>query len=184
MAHGSGWYLCMNNYRQHLREPVNSHCITIWTMVHASISKPIFHLLTDSIVRSEFQGHPDPPRRKATPKFHRTIQASNPHLRFQAEREAQKIVQKGIPSLVNLWAHSNPFLKLENVCAYHNLLTHIYRSYGPKPIYTDRTKRVKDARSEAQKEIEEYRKIKDEEFKKYEKEVYANTPRRDTQELI
>lgn len=36
---------------------------------------------------------------------------------------------------------------------------------------TDRTKRVKDARSEAQKEIEDYRKQKDEEFKKFEKEV-------------
>jgi len=35
----------------------------------------------------------------------------------------------------------------------------------------DRTKRVKDARNEAQKEIEEYRKQKDEEFKKFEKEV-------------
>jgi hypothetical protein len=30
---------------------------------------------------------------------------------------------------------------------------------------------VKDARSEAQKEIEEYRKEKEEEFKKFEKEV-------------
>lgn len=37
---------------------------------------------------------------------------------------------------------------------------------------TDRTKRVKDARNEAQKEIEEYRKQKDEEFKKFEKEVH------------
>ncbi|MCJ1257132.1 hypothetical protein MMC24_004957 [Lignoscripta atroalba] len=33
-----------------------------------------------------------------------------------------------------------------------------------------RTKRVKDARTEAQKEIEEYRKQKDEEFKKFEAE--------------
>jgi len=36
---------------------------------------------------------------------------------------------------------------------------------------TDRTKRVKDARSEAQKEIEDYRKQKDDEFKAFEKEV-------------
>lgn len=36
---------------------------------------------------------------------------------------------------------------------------------------TDRTKRVKDAKSEAQKEIDEYRKKKEEEFKKYESEV-------------
>jgi len=33
---------------------------------------------------------------------------------------------------------------------------------------------VKDAKSEAQKEIEEYRKKKDEEFKAYEKEVLWN----------
>ena len=35
----------------------------------------------------------------------------------------------------------------------------------------DRTKRVKDARNEAQKEIEDYRKQKDAEFQKFEKEV-------------
>ena len=35
----------------------------------------------------------------------------------------------------------------------------------------DRTKRVKDARSEAQKEIEDYRKQKEDEFKKFESEV-------------
>ncbi|KAK5170939.1 uncharacterized protein LTR77_004083 [Saxophila tyrrhenica] len=38
-----------------------------------------------------------------------------------------------------------------------------------KIVQKDRTKRVKDARSEAQKEIEEYRQKKDEEFKEYEK---------------
>ena len=36
---------------------------------------------------------------------------------------------------------------------------------------TDRTKRVKDARSEAQKEIEEYREQKENEFKDFEKQV-------------
>lgn len=36
---------------------------------------------------------------------------------------------------------------------------------------TDRTKRVKDARSEAQKEIEDYRNQKEEEFKTYEQQV-------------
>jgi len=35
----------------------------------------------------------------------------------------------------------------------------------------DRTKRVKDAKSEAQKEIEDYRKQKEQEFQSYEKEV-------------
>ncbi|TKA41610.1 hypothetical protein B0A54_06498 [Friedmanniomyces endolithicus] len=34
----------------------------------------------------------------------------------------------------------------------------------------DRTKRVKDARSEAQKEIEDYRKQKEDEFQSFEKE--------------
>ena len=41
-------------------------------------------------------------------------------------------------------------------------------------IGLDRTKRVKDARSEAQKEIEEYRKQKEEGFKKFESEVCMN----------
>jgi len=35
----------------------------------------------------------------------------------------------------------------------------------------DRTKRVKDAKSEAQKEIEDYRKQKEQEFQSYEKDV-------------
>jgi len=37
----------------------------------------------------------------------------------------------------------------------------------------DRTKRVKDAKTEAQKEIDEYRQKKEEEFKKYESEVLS-----------
>ncbi|KAI9855583.1 MAG: hypothetical protein M1813_009722 [Trichoglossum hirsutum] len=37
-------------------------------------------------------------------------------------------------------------------------------------VQKDRTKKVKDARAEAQKEVEEYRKAKDDEFKKFEKE--------------
>ena len=43
------------------------------------------------------------------------------------------------------------------------------------PIPLDRTKRVKDARSEAQKEIEDYRKQKENEFKSFEKEA-GSTP--------
>lgn len=38
-------------------------------------------------------------------------------------------------------------------------------------MYPDRTKKVKEARDEAKKEIEAYRKEKDEEFKKFESEV-------------
>lgn len=36
---------------------------------------------------------------------------------------------------------------------------------------SDRTKRVKEARDEAKKEIEQYKKEKDDEFKKFESEV-------------
>ncbi|KAL1296588.1 hypothetical protein AAFC00_000084 [Neodothiora populina] len=56
---------------------------------------------------------------------------------LDAEREAQKIVQKASSFILTV---------------------------------ADRTKRVKDARSEAQKEIEEYRQKKEEEFKSFEKE--------------
>lgn len=38
----------------------------------------------------------------------------------------------------------------------------------------DRSKRVKDAKTEAQKEIEDYRKQKDDEFKEFEKKVRAH----------
>ena len=44
--------------------------------------------------------------------------------------------------------------------------------------YVDRTKRVKDARSEAQKEIEDYRGQKENEFKDFEKQV-RNASHRD-----
>lgn len=42
---------------------------------------------------------------------------------------------------------------------------------SPPLTSEDRTKRVKDARSEAQKEIEEYKKEKETEYQKFEKEV-------------
>ena len=41
----------------------------------------------------------------------------------------------------------------------------------PHPSTPDRSKRVKDAKNEAQKEIEEYRSQKDAEFKEFEKKV-------------
>lgn len=41
----------------------------------------------------------------------------------------------------------------------------------PINVLVDRTKRIREAKSEAQKEIEEYRKQKEEEFKKFEAEV-------------
>lgn len=40
---------------------------------------------------------------------------------------------------------------------------------------TDRTKRVREARDEAKKEIDDYRKTKEEEFKKFESEVNETT---------
>jgi len=43
--------------------------------------------------------------------------------------------------------------------------------YTQRLLPKDRTKRVKEARTDAQKEIEEYRKEKEEEFKAFEKEV-------------
>ena len=48
----------------------------------------------------------------------------------------------------------------------HRSATHLI----PTP---DRSKRVKDAKNEAQKEIEEYRKQKDDEFKEFEKKVHT-----------
>ena len=50
-------------------------------------------------------------------------------------------------------------------------------SVGFKLTGTDRTKRVKEARDEAKKEVDEYRKSKDEEFKKFESEVRLILPK-------
>ncbi|OAG36848.1 V-type ATPase, G subunit [Fonsecaea monophora] len=72
---------------------------------------------------------------------------------LDAEKEAQKIVQK------------------ENVSFDSSPLSSVYRISLTRPFSSpDRTKRVKDAKTEAQKEIEEYRKKKEEEFKKFEAE--------------
>ncbi|KAL8987875.1 MAG: hypothetical protein Q9177_002970 [Variospora cf. flavescens] len=46
-----------------------------------------------------------------------------------------------------------------------------------KIVQKDRSKRVKDARQEAQREIEDYRKQKEEEFKKFEKEHSSGNQR-------
>lgn len=45
------------------------------------------------------------------------------------------------------------------------------RRRADKLTQPDRTKRVKEARTEAQREIDEYRKQKEDEFKKFEAEV-------------
>jgi len=48
---------------------------------------------------------------------------------------------------------------------------HLQTSHLTPP---DRTKRVKDARNEAQKEIDDYKKEKDNEYQKFESEVRMN----------
>lgn len=58
-------------------------------------------------------------------------------------------------------------IQQENVCAPHRLRSRTICS----KITPDRTKRIKDAKSEAHKEIEEYRHQKEDEFKKFEAEV-------------
>ncbi|TVY29741.1 V-type proton ATPase subunit G [Lachnellula hyalina] len=74
---------------------------------------------------------------------------------LDAEREAQKIVQRG-------WC-SGARVSIEQVAnVYHVQLENL--------MIADRTKRVKEARDEAKKEIDEYKKQKDVEFKKFESE--------------
>ncbi|KAJ5981706.1 Vacuolar (H+)-ATPase G subunit [Penicillium canescens] len=70
---------------------------------------------------------------------------------LDAEREAQKIVQQAREcTLLNFpVTHSTKLTTLQN---------------------TDRTKRIRDAKAEAQKEIEEYKSQKEEEYKKFETE--------------
>lgn len=89
----------------------------------------------------------------------------------QAERDAQKIVQKGmlLYRYIRMWELTNS--QLENVC-----LTAADTDDVCLDTYTDadRTKRVKEARDEAKKEIDSYKKSKDEEFKKFESEVYTS----------
>lgn len=48
----------------------------------------------------------------------------------------------------------------------------------------DRTKRVKDARAEAQREIDEYRNQKEDEFKKFEAEVCSKNHSRQLKEIL
>lgn len=74
---------------------------------------------------------------------------------LQAERDAQKIVQKCITLSVFCFQTSPS-------CMHNTNPTTTARTY--------RTQRVRDARSEAQKEIEEYKAQKEAEFKKFEAE--------------
>lgn len=56
-------------------------------------------------------------------------------------------------------------------CPKHENVRPPQHTVDPVTDQTDRTKRVKDAKAEAQKEIEEYRKKKEEEYQKFESEV-------------
>ncbi|KAF7846385.1 hypothetical protein BT93_L4476 [Corymbia citriodora subsp. variegata] len=86
---------------------------------------------------------------------------------LDAEREAQKIVQKGT---VHLILRQGPWTVTDRSQRENVITLDQERWIGASNPDSDRTKRVKDARSEAQKEIEDYRKKKEEEFKQYEKE--------------
>jgi V-type H+-transporting ATPase subunit G len=54
----------------------------------------------------------------------------------------------------------------------------------PTLTIQDRTKRVKDAKTEAQKEIEEYRKKKEQEYKKFESEVFHHSSHRSSPPIL
>ncbi|RMZ81804.1 hypothetical protein DV738_g2023, partial [Chaetothyriales sp. CBS 135597] len=83
---------------------------------------------------------------------------------LDAEKEAQKIVHKGHrPLLLSASAMETDSSQQENVRSN-------WRRMSAPTNDPDRTKRVKDAKTEAQKEIEEYRKKKEEEYKKFEVE--------------
>ncbi|KAK0249446.1 hypothetical protein LTS09_015367 [Friedmanniomyces endolithicus] len=84
---------------------------------------------------------------------------------LDAEREAQKIVQKARECTSEAY---QPLLREKRAIAFAQ--PHVQIALTRLPRGTDRTKRVKDARSEAQKEIEDYRKQKEDEFQSFEKE--------------
>ena len=86
---------------------------------------------------------------------------------LQAEREAQKIVQKARECTSETCQPPLGGGKREQ----SHSRNRSHKSTDTPPVETDRTKRVKDARSEAQKEIEDYRKQKEDEFQSFEKEV-------------
>ena len=58
----------------------------------------------------------------------------------------------------------------QRLCAHRNS-TSLYAGPAHSGLYADRTARVKDARSEAAKDVEAYKRKKDQEFQAYEKEV-------------
>lgn len=85
----------------------------------------------------------------------------------QAEREAQRIVQQGETWKQDQWIFGQETNMMQRESVSMSWL-HLHFRHS---CCTVRTKKVKDAKSEAQKEIEDYKKQKDEEFKSYEDEV-------------
>ncbi|QKX55037.1 uncharacterized protein TRUGW13939_02128 [Talaromyces rugulosus] len=93
---------------------------------------------------------------------------------LDAEREAQKIVQQGglhVFDIIYLQCLLTLIVQPENVRrACPASAKPCGRRCLDKLTRADRTKRVKEARTEAQREIDEYRKQKEDEFKKFEAE--------------
>ena len=87
---------------------------------------------------------------------------SHPNNDHSPRRKPRRLYKK-VSELLSSMRITNR-LQLENV--------RYVESTPPKHANgADRTKRVKDAKAEAQKEIEEYRKKKQEEYKQFESEV-------------
>ncbi|CRK28935.1 hypothetical protein BN1723_004248 [Verticillium longisporum] len=78
---------------------------------------------------------------------------------LDAERDASKIVQKGQSMYISLRTSVSEI--------------NTDWSGSEQPVNVHRTKRVKEARDEAKKEIEEYRQSKEAEYKKFESQHSA-----------
>ncbi|KAI0121018.1 vacuolar ATPase [Xylariales sp. AK1849] len=84
---------------------------------------------------------------------------------LDAERDASKIVQKGAPPTLPL-TFALPLRSLNHFLRASHLPSNSADSGSIAREY--RTKRVREARDEAKKEIDEYRQNKESEFKKFE----------------
>ena len=96
----------------------------------------------------------------------------------EKRRRSSRKVRNGIDTCLcwvadTITTSSRMYVQPSITCAIHS----VHQSRAQDLIHedVDRTKRVKDARSEAQKEIEDYREQKENEFKDYEKQVRCTT---------
>jgi hypothetical protein len=69
------------------------------------------------------------------------------------------------------YTHRHPSKNLLTPSQHENVPLSATHSLPSHLTHPDRTKRVKDARNEAQKEIDDYKKEKDNEYQKFESEV-------------